>query len=34
MNVNGRILLLLLRDKPIVNDSIQRLAIYTDKVTI
>ncbi len=32
MNVNERVLLLLLRDKLIMSNSIQRLVIYTDKV--
>ena len=32
MCVNGRVSLLLLRDKSIVSNSIQRIAIYADKV--
>ena len=33
MCVNRRVSSLLLRDKLIVSNSIQRIAIYTDKVT-
>lgn len=33
MCVNGRVSSLQLRDKPIVSNSIQRIAIYIEKVT-
>ena len=33
MCVNGRVSLLLFRDKSIVSNSIQRIAIYADKVS-